>query len=145
MVATLQKKFLEESYPSANHIHIKGADRQMVYKKPSAISQHLRRLVNQRQSKQQSQWPTAKHGHGHGFSGGSAQYVFEYSIKYLVIFLPLPAAICRDCRRVCSGSSRSQFFRIIIFFFFPTRLRLIGSFLIESNWRVFSVMKYLLS
>ncbi|XP_075897052.1 uncharacterized protein LOC142898152 [Nelusetta ayraudi] len=55
MVATLQKKFLEESYPSANHIHIKGADRQMIYKKPSAISQHLRKLVNQRQSKQQSQ------------------------------------------------------------------------------------------
>lgn len=55
MVATLQKKFLEESYPSANHIHIKGADRQMIYKKPSAISQHLRKLVNQQQSKQQSQ------------------------------------------------------------------------------------------
>ncbi|CAJ1061909.1 uncharacterized protein si:dkey-122a22.2 [Xyrichtys novacula] len=52
MVARLQKKFLEESYPSANHIHIKGTDRQMIYKKPSAISQHLRKLVNQRQGKQ---------------------------------------------------------------------------------------------
>lgn len=59
MVATLQKKFLEESYPSANHIHIKGADRQMIYKKPSAINQHLRKLVIQRQAKQQSEWPTA--------------------------------------------------------------------------------------
>lgn len=59
MVATLQKKFLEEAYPSANHIHIKGADRQMIYKKPSAISQHLRKLVNQRQAKQHSEWPTA--------------------------------------------------------------------------------------
>nr|XP_020467265.1 uncharacterized protein LOC109966637 [Monopterus albus] len=55
MVAKLQKKFLDESYPSANHIHIKGADWRMIYKKPSAISQHLRRLVNQRQVKQQSE------------------------------------------------------------------------------------------
>ncbi|XP_026150106.1 uncharacterized protein LOC113122770 [Mastacembelus armatus] len=55
MVAKLQKKFLEESYPSANHIHIKGADWRMIYKKPSAISQHLRRLLNQRQAKQQSE------------------------------------------------------------------------------------------
>lgn len=55
MVAELQKKFLEESYPSANHIHIKGADRRMIYKKPSAISKHLRKLVNQRQAKQQSE------------------------------------------------------------------------------------------
>eukprot|EP00064_Thunnus_orientalis_P001415 superscaffoldBa00000096_g1418 len=52
MVSKLQKKFLEESYPSTNHIHIKGADRRMIYKKPSAISQHLRKLVNQRQAKQ---------------------------------------------------------------------------------------------
>ncbi|XP_039974305.1 uncharacterized protein si:dkey-122a22.2 isoform X2 [Xiphias gladius] len=55
MVAKLQKKFLEESYPSANHIHIKEADRRMIYKKPSAIIQHLRKLVNQRQAKQQSE------------------------------------------------------------------------------------------
>ncbi|TWW79653.1 hypothetical protein D4764_10G0006830 [Takifugu flavidus] len=55
MVAALQKKFLEESYPSANHIHIKGADRRMIHTQPSAIIQHLRRLVNQRQAKQQSQ------------------------------------------------------------------------------------------
>lgn len=55
MVAKLQKKFLEESYPSANHIHIKGADRRMIYKKPSAIIQHLRKLVNRRQAKQQSE------------------------------------------------------------------------------------------
>ncbi|KAK7886497.1 hypothetical protein WMY93_026118 [Mugilogobius chulae] len=50
MVAKLQKKFLEVSYPSANHIHIKGADRRMIYKEPSAISQHLRKIVNQRQA-----------------------------------------------------------------------------------------------
>ncbi|CAF98061.1 unnamed protein product [Tetraodon nigroviridis] len=55
MVAALQKKFLEASYPSANHIHIKGADRQMIHMQPSAVFQHLRRLVNQRQGKQQSQ------------------------------------------------------------------------------------------
>uniref|UniRef100_A0A8D3ACC6 Si:dkey-122a22.2 n=1 Tax=Scophthalmus maximus TaxID=52904 RepID=A0A8D3ACC6_SCOMX len=55
MVAELQRKFLEESYPSANQIHIKGADRRMIYKKPSAVSQQLRRLVNQRQAKQQSE------------------------------------------------------------------------------------------
>ncbi|XP_061919676.1 uncharacterized protein si:dkey-122a22.2 [Entelurus aequoreus] len=51
MVATLQKKFLEESYPSANHLHIKGVDRRMIYTEPSAIIQHLRTLVNQRQDK----------------------------------------------------------------------------------------------
>ncbi|TNN72899.1 hypothetical protein EYF80_016828 [Liparis tanakae] len=55
MVAELQRKFLEESYPSANHIHVKGADRRMIYEKPSAISEHLRRLVTRRQAKQQSQ------------------------------------------------------------------------------------------
>ncbi|XP_054639249.1 uncharacterized protein si:dkey-122a22.2 [Dunckerocampus dactyliophorus] len=52
MVSKLQKKFLEESYPSANHIHIKGVDRRMIYMKPSAISQYLRKLVNQRQARQ---------------------------------------------------------------------------------------------
>lgn len=60
MVAALQKKFLEASYPSANRIHIKGADRQMIHTQPSAVIQHLRRLVNQRQAKQQSQWPTGR-------------------------------------------------------------------------------------
>ncbi|XP_047454274.1 uncharacterized protein si:dkey-122a22.2 [Mugil cephalus] len=55
MVAKLQKRFLKESYPSANHIHIKGADRRMIYKKPSAISQHLRKLVHQQQAKPQSE------------------------------------------------------------------------------------------
>ncbi|CAL1610545.1 unnamed protein product [Knipowitschia caucasica] len=50
MVAKLQKKFLEVSYSSANHIHIKGADRRMIYKEPSAIIQHLRKLVSRRQA-----------------------------------------------------------------------------------------------
>lgn len=54
MVTKLQKKFLEESYPSANHIHIKGADRRKIYKQPSAITQHLRKLVNLRQAKRYS-------------------------------------------------------------------------------------------
>ncbi|KAM9724036.1 uncharacterized protein ACNS7B_019242 [Menidia menidia] len=55
MVARLQKRFLKESYPSANHVHIKEADRRMIYKKPSAVVQHLRRIVHQRQPKQQSE------------------------------------------------------------------------------------------
>ncbi|XP_057690197.1 uncharacterized protein si:dkey-122a22.2 [Corythoichthys intestinalis] len=55
MVSKLQKKFLEESYQSVHHIHIKDVDRRMIYKKPSAISQYLRKLVNQRQAKQYSQ------------------------------------------------------------------------------------------
>lgn len=54
MVTKLQKKFLEEFYPSANHIHIKGSDRRMIYKQPSAITQHLRKIVNQRQAKRHS-------------------------------------------------------------------------------------------
>lgn len=55
MVAKLQKKFLDESYPSANHVGIGGADRRMIYQRPSAISQHLRSVVKQRQSRQQSE------------------------------------------------------------------------------------------
>ncbi|KAM4736171.1 uncharacterized protein FYW61_006425 isoform 2-T2 [Anableps anableps] len=55
MVAEHQKRFLKESYPSANHVHIKGADRRMIYKKPSAISQHLWKLVSQRQARPQSE------------------------------------------------------------------------------------------
>ncbi|KAM9807401.1 uncharacterized protein ACBT44_014357 [Syngnathus typhle] len=54
MVSKLQKKFLEESYPSVDHVHIKGVDRRMIYKKPSAISQYLKKLVSQRQAKQHS-------------------------------------------------------------------------------------------
>ncbi|KAF7660271.1 hypothetical protein LDENG_00285100 [Lucifuga dentata] len=54
MVTKLQKKLLQEFYPSANHIHVKGADRQIIYTKPSAISEHLKKLVSQRQAKQQS-------------------------------------------------------------------------------------------
>ncbi|XP_038157729.1 uncharacterized protein si:dkey-122a22.2 [Cyprinodon tularosa] len=55
MVARHQKRFLKESYPSANHVHIKGADRRMIYKQPSAISQHLWKLVSQRQARPQSE------------------------------------------------------------------------------------------
>ncbi|XP_028325715.1 uncharacterized protein LOC114477553 isoform X1 [Gouania willdenowi] len=55
MVSRLQKRFVKESYPSANHVHIKEADRRMIYKKPSAISAYLRMLVSQRRSTEQSQ------------------------------------------------------------------------------------------
>ncbi|XP_047216453.1 uncharacterized protein si:dkey-122a22.2 isoform X3 [Girardinichthys multiradiatus] len=55
MVAEHQKRFLKESYPSANHIQMKGADRRMIYNKPSAISQHLWKLVSQRQARPQSE------------------------------------------------------------------------------------------
>ena len=55
MVAKLQKKFLGESYPSANHVGIGGVDRRMIYQRPSVISQHLRSVVRQRQSRQQSE------------------------------------------------------------------------------------------
>ncbi|KAL4616990.1 hypothetical protein GN956_G22133 [Arapaima gigas] len=37
VVAERQKRFLEQSYPSATRVHVPGADRKMVYKKPSAI------------------------------------------------------------------------------------------------------------
>ncbi|XP_061072032.1 uncharacterized protein si:dkey-122a22.2 isoform X1 [Conger conger] len=55
LVATLQKKCLEESYPSAKHIRVDGADRKTIYKRPSAISKHLMKMIAQRQSKKQSQ------------------------------------------------------------------------------------------
>uniref|UniRef100_A0A9J7XAX5 Si:dkey-122a22.2 n=1 Tax=Cyprinus carpio carpio TaxID=630221 RepID=A0A9J7XAX5_CYPCA len=38
VVAELQRKFLERSYPNANHIQIRGADRHMIYKNPSSQS-----------------------------------------------------------------------------------------------------------
>lgn len=80
MVAKLQKKFLEDSYPSANHIHIKGADRRMIYKKPSAISQHLRKLVNQRQAQQLSAWRRPKGNWNPDFSK-RIQYVCKYLLE----------------------------------------------------------------
>uniref|UniRef100_A0A8C8MIZ7 Uncharacterized protein n=1 Tax=Oncorhynchus tshawytscha TaxID=74940 RepID=A0A8C8MIZ7_ONCTS len=55
VVAQLQKTLLEQTYPSANQIHVKGGDRRMIYKRPSVVSKHLLKLVSQRQSKQQSQ------------------------------------------------------------------------------------------
>lgn len=48
MVAKLQKKFVEEFYPSANHVQIKGADRRMIYQQPSVVRQNLRAVVLQR-------------------------------------------------------------------------------------------------
>lgn len=54
MVAKLQKKFLGESYPSANHVRVGGTDRRMIYQRPSAISQHVRSVVSQRQSRHRS-------------------------------------------------------------------------------------------
>uniref|UniRef100_A0A673J2C9 Uncharacterized LOC107714344 n=1 Tax=Sinocyclocheilus rhinocerous TaxID=307959 RepID=A0A673J2C9_9TELE len=55
VVAELQRKFLERSYPNANHIQIRGADRHMIYKNPSLLIKHLHKLVSQRQSNQQRQ------------------------------------------------------------------------------------------
>ncbi|XP_030638388.1 uncharacterized protein si:dkey-122a22.2 [Chanos chanos] len=55
VVAKLQKKCLEQSYPNADHIHIRGVDRRMIYKNPSLVSKHLLELVSRRQSKRQSQ------------------------------------------------------------------------------------------
>ncbi|KAL7840290.1 hypothetical protein AOLI_G00256130 [Acnodon oligacanthus] len=53
--AELQRKALERSYPQAHRIHIRGADRRMIYKKPSSVSKHLLELVSKRQTKQQRQ------------------------------------------------------------------------------------------
>lgn len=50
MVTKLQKKFLEEFYPSANHVQIKGADRRMIYRQPSVVRQHLRAVLHQRRT-----------------------------------------------------------------------------------------------
>ncbi|KAL0984920.1 hypothetical protein UPYG_G00150480 [Umbra pygmaea] len=55
VVAQLQKKLLDKTYPTAKQIYIKGVDRRMIYARPSAVSKHLWKLVSQRQSKQQSQ------------------------------------------------------------------------------------------
>uniref|UniRef100_A0A4W5QAT1 Uncharacterized protein n=1 Tax=Hucho hucho TaxID=62062 RepID=A0A4W5QAT1_9TELE len=55
VVAQLQKTLLEQTYPSANQIHVKGGDRRMIYKRPSVVRKHLWKLVSQRQSKQQIQ------------------------------------------------------------------------------------------
>ncbi|XP_059424394.1 uncharacterized protein si:dkey-122a22.2 isoform X1 [Carassius carassius] len=55
VVAELQSKFLERSYPGANHIQIREADRHMIYRNPSLLIKHLHKLVSQRQSNQQKQ------------------------------------------------------------------------------------------
>ncbi len=60
VVAELQSKFLERSYPSANHIRIRGADRHMIYKNPSSLIKHLHKLVSLRQSNQQRQWDASE-------------------------------------------------------------------------------------
>lgn len=54
MVAKLQKKFVGESYPSAGRVGIGGGDRRVIYQQPSAVSQHLRSVVRQRQASQRS-------------------------------------------------------------------------------------------
>ncbi|XP_066501421.1 uncharacterized protein si:dkey-122a22.2 [Hoplias malabaricus] len=51
----LQRKALERVYPQAHRIRIGGADRRMIYKKPSPVSKHLLELVSKRQTKQQRQ------------------------------------------------------------------------------------------
>ncbi|KAL0171438.1 hypothetical protein M9458_031749, partial [Cirrhinus mrigala] len=55
VLAELQSKFLERSYPNANHIRIRGADRHMIYKNPTSLIKHLHKLVSQRQPNQQRQ------------------------------------------------------------------------------------------
>ena len=65
---------------------------------------------------------------------------FKYSIKYSsYLFLPLPAAICRHCVHVRWGSS-GRFLSI-----FLHSSASLNAFKLENNWRLFSVMKYLLS
>ncbi|KAL2084295.1 hypothetical protein ACEWY4_019813 [Coilia grayii] len=55
VVAALQRRFVEQSYPQASRIHVPGADRRMIYTQPDAVSKHLWRLVSRRQTRQQSQ------------------------------------------------------------------------------------------
>lgn len=55
VVAELQSEFLERSYPRANRIQIRGADRHMIYKNPSLVIQHLYKLVSQKQYNQKKQ------------------------------------------------------------------------------------------
>ncbi|XP_051575352.1 uncharacterized protein si:dkey-122a22.2 [Myxocyprinus asiaticus] len=55
VIAELQSNVLEQSYPRANHIKIRGADRHMIYKNPSSFIKHLLKLVSQKQSNQQRQ------------------------------------------------------------------------------------------
>ncbi|KAG5271017.1 hypothetical protein AALO_G00174940 [Alosa alosa] len=55
VVAELQKRFVEQSYPQASRIHVPGADRRMLYTQPAAVSKHLWMLVSRRQSRKQSQ------------------------------------------------------------------------------------------
>ncbi|KAG7257493.1 hypothetical protein CRUP_006732 [Coryphaenoides rupestris] len=54
MVAKLQNKLVGESYPWAGHAGTGGADRRAIYRRPSAVSQHLRSVVRQRQASQRS-------------------------------------------------------------------------------------------
>ncbi|XP_076869184.1 uncharacterized protein LOC143519522 [Brachyhypopomus gauderio] len=53
--AELQRAVLERLYPQALRIHVPGADRRMLYKKPLSVSRHLLELVSKRQTKQRRQ------------------------------------------------------------------------------------------
>nr|XP_015213620.1 PREDICTED: uncharacterized protein LOC107078705 isoform X4 [Lepisosteus oculatus] len=54
-IAKFQKQLLAETYPHAKHIHIPGADRKMIYRKPSEVTKHLVKIVKQRKPTQESQ------------------------------------------------------------------------------------------
>ncbi|XP_062841737.1 uncharacterized protein si:dkey-122a22.2 [Trichomycterus rosablanca] len=53
--ADAQRKSLKRVYPQAQHVHIQGADRHMIYKQPSLVSKHLLELVSKRQPRQHRQ------------------------------------------------------------------------------------------
>ncbi|XP_051879450.1 uncharacterized protein si:dkey-122a22.2 isoform X2 [Pristis pectinata] len=55
VVFQFQHRFIAQSYPSVKWIKIKGADRRMIYRNPSEVAKQLKKLINKKRVKQESQ------------------------------------------------------------------------------------------
>ncbi|XP_042188271.1 AB hydrolase superfamily protein FGSG_00044 [Callorhinchus milii] len=55
VVAQFQQQFIEQTYPSAKWIKIKGMDRRMIYRNPSEVAKHLKKLINRNKPRKESQ------------------------------------------------------------------------------------------
>ncbi|XP_055489462.1 uncharacterized protein si:dkey-122a22.2 isoform X1 [Leucoraja erinacea] len=55
VVFQFQQQFIAQNYPSVKWIRIKETDRRMIYRKPSDVAKHLKKLINKKRVKQESQ------------------------------------------------------------------------------------------
>ncbi|XP_078396198.1 uncharacterized protein LOC144679568 isoform X1 [Cetorhinus maximus] len=55
VVTHFQQQFITQGYPSAKWIKMKGTDRHMIYRNPKDVAKQLKKLINKRKVKQESQ------------------------------------------------------------------------------------------